>query len=72
MEPNIMDAKVDMTEIEVKECPYYLISRASLAITGAAPVPVSLPVEGQPLYFEKLLSLDEDLWVEFGFKGLKD
>jgi len=39
---------------------------------GAAPVPVSLPVEGQPLHFEKLLALDEDLWVEFPYKGLKD
>jgi len=39
---------------------------------GAVPVPVSLPVEGQPLTFEKLLAVDEALNVEFEFKGLKD
>ena len=39
---------------------------------GAAPVKVSLPLEGQPLFFEKLLALDEDLVVSFDFKGIKD
>ncbi|TNE86929.1 MAG: hypothetical protein EP330_20185 [Deltaproteobacteria bacterium] len=39
---------------------------------GAAPVQVSLPLEGQPIFFEKLLALDEDLSVSFDFKGLKD
>lgn len=38
---------------------------------GAAPVPVSLPLEGTPWSFEKLLALDEELWVEFDYKGLK-
>ena len=38
---------------------------------GAAPVEVSLPVDGQPLFFEKLLALDERLWVTFDYKGLK-
>ena len=38
---------------------------------GATPVTVSVPVEGQPLHFEKLLALGEDLWVGFDFKGLK-
>ncbi|HHO53694.1 MAG TPA: hypothetical protein ENK18_23180 [Deltaproteobacteria bacterium] len=38
---------------------------------GAAPVEVSLPVDGQPLYFEKLLALDEPLWVSFDYRGLK-
>jgi hypothetical protein len=39
---------------------------------GAAPVQVSLPLEGEPIFFEKLLALDEDLTVGFDFKGLKD
>lgn len=38
---------------------------------GAAPVSVSLPVDGQPLHFEKLLALDERLWVSFAYRGLK-
>jgi len=38
---------------------------------GATPVTVSVPVEGQPLHFEKLLALGEELWVGFEFKGLK-
>ena len=39
--------------------------------SGAEPVQVSLPLDGQPLYFEKLLALDEELWVSFDYKGLK-
>ncbi|MCA9567038.1 MAG: hypothetical protein KC656_04310 [Myxococcales bacterium] len=39
---------------------------------GAAPVQVTLPLDGQPWSFEKLLALDEPLWVEFTYKGLKD
>jgi hypothetical protein len=38
---------------------------------GAAPVQVTLPVDGQPLFFEKLLALDEKLWVTFEYRGLK-
>lgn len=38
---------------------------------GAAPVRVELPLEGQAFYFEKLLVLDERLWVGFDFGGLK-
>ncbi len=38
---------------------------------GAAPVEVSLPVDGQPLAFEKLLALDERLWVRFAYRKLK-
>jgi len=37
---------------------------------GAAPVQVSVPVDGQPVFFEKLLALDERLWVEFDYKKL--
>lgn len=39
--------------------------------TGAAPVRVELPLEGQPVFFEKLLALDEELWVSFDYSGLK-
>jgi len=38
---------------------------------GAAPVQVTVPVDGQPVYFEKLLALDERLWVAFDYKKLK-
>jgi hypothetical protein len=38
---------------------------------GAAPVKVSLPLDGQAVFFEKLLALDEDLWVSFDYKGLE-
>lgn len=38
---------------------------------GATPVAVSVPLEGQPLHFEKLLALGEDLWVGFDFAGLR-
>jgi hypothetical protein len=30
-----------------------------------------LPVDGQPILFEKLLALDERLWVSFDYRGLK-
>jgi hypothetical protein len=37
---------------------------------GAVPVAVSLPLQGTPLHFEKLLAMDEELWVGFSVKGL--
>lgn len=37
---------------------------------GVQPVRVSLPVDGWPLYFEKLLVLDEELAVSFEYKGV--
>jgi hypothetical protein len=46
------------------------IAQGSLG-AGAEPVQVHLPLDGQPVYFEKLLALDEDLWVSFAYKGLK-
>lgn len=39
--------------------------------TGSVPVPVSLPIQGDPVHFEKLLALDEPLQVEFDYKGLR-
>ncbi len=38
---------------------------------GAIPVAVSVPLEGRPVHFEKLLALGEDLWVGFDYRGLK-
>ncbi len=35
---------------------------------GAVPVAVSLPLQGTPLHFEKLLAMDEELWVGFAVK----
>jgi hypothetical protein len=39
--------------------------------SGATPVAVNVPLEGRPLYFEKLLALGEELWIGFDYKGLK-
>jgi hypothetical protein len=38
---------------------------------GAVPVPVSLPLRGKAVNFEKLLALDETLQVSFDYRGLK-
>ncbi len=39
--------------------------------SGATPVAVNVPLEGRPVYFEKLLALGEELWIGFDYKGLK-
>jgi hypothetical protein len=38
---------------------------------GAVPVPVSLPLQGREIYFERLLALDEPLEVQFKYRGLR-
>ncbi|MFZ6181523.1 hypothetical protein [Nannocystis pusilla] len=38
---------------------------------GAMPVPVSLPLQGREVHFEKLLALDEELTIGFKYRGLK-
>jgi hypothetical protein len=38
---------------------------------GAMPVPVSLPLQGREVHFEKLLALDEALKIFFRYRGLK-
>lgn len=38
---------------------------------GAMPVPVSLPLQGREVHFEKLLALDEELAIFFRYRGLK-
>jgi len=37
---------------------------------GAAPVRVTLPLEGRPVAFEKLLALSELLYVDFDYRGV--
>jgi DNA-binding MarR family transcriptional regulator len=66
MEQDNMDTKVDMTGIEVKECPYYLISRASLAITAALRRELAAAAvwDVRPAYLGVLLSL----WNEDGLR----
>jgi hypothetical protein len=39
--------------------------------SGATPVAVNVPLEGRPVYFEKLLALGEELWIGFDYRGLK-
>lgn len=41
------------------------------AAAGVEPVKVTLPIDGWPLYFEKLLVLDEQLSVEIPYKGVR-
>ncbi len=38
---------------------------------GAVPVPVSLPLQGREVNFERLLALDEPLEVSFKYRGLR-
>ncbi len=38
---------------------------------GAVPVPVSLPLQGREVHFERLLALDEPLQIAFKYRGLK-
>lgn len=38
---------------------------------GAAPVKVNLPLQGTPIYFEKLLSFKEGVEIEFEYRGIK-
>jgi hypothetical protein len=39
--------------------------------TGSVPVQVSLPLQGDAVFFEKLLALDEPLKIEFAYRGLR-
>ena len=45
--------------------------RFVLVLPAAAPVKVQLPLEGVAYNFEKLLALDERLWVGFDVRGIK-
>lgn len=39
--------------------------------TGSVPVQVSLPLQGEEVFFEKLLALEEPLTIEFQYRGLR-
>ncbi len=66
---------VEVLEVGASNAPMQQAGRAQVATgamgSGATPVQVSLPLEGQPITFEKLLALDERLWVSFDYRGLK-
>jgi hypothetical protein len=62
----IMDQVID----SVRKSGRHQVSSGALG-QGAAPVKVNLPLDGQPIFFEKLLALDERLWTSFDYKGLK-
>jgi hypothetical protein len=55
---------------EVQEQAAHQAARGGMG-DGAVPVPVSLPLRGKAVHFEKLLALEEALEVSFEFKGLK-
>ena len=38
---------------------------------GAVPVPVSLPLQGREVNFERLLALEEALTIRFKYRGLR-
>lgn len=65
----------DYFEVQAETGAYNQAANAQIAGgamgQGAEPVQVSLPLDGQPLHFEKLLALDEQLWIGFDYKGLK-
>ena len=55
---------------EAYDVPVQAQRQASGMQRGAAPVQVSVPLEGVPVFFEKLLALGEELWISFDYKGL--
>ena len=68
---------VDTSGITVPEAVYEVQQQANVQFdkdamgVGVQPVKVTLPIDGQPLYFEKLLVLDEPLTVTFPYKAAK-
>jgi hypothetical protein len=66
----------DVYRIETMSQPMNNVAQGQVANgglgDGAAPVPVSLPLRGRPVQFEKLLVLDEALTVAFDLKKLPE
>ncbi len=56
---------------EVQQQAYVQANRDGGMGEGAVPVPVSLPLQGKAVYYEKLLALDEALEIRFDYSGLK-
>ncbi len=71
-----MDAGGDMMQIQEMDGEAYGAKNApggggAAMGRGAAPVMVTLPLQGKETYFEKLLALDEPLEVRFDYRGLR-
>ncbi len=62
-----MDAMQVNAEVQMQAAQTF---SGEAAAAGVQPVKVSLPIDGYPTYFEKLLVLDEELEVSFEYKGL--
>jgi hypothetical protein len=63
-----MDAMAVNAEVQMQAAQTF---SGEAATAGVQPVKVSLPIDGYPTYFEKLLVLDEPLEVRFDYKGLE-
>ncbi len=62
-----MDAMAVNAEVQMQAAQTF---SGEATAAGVQPVRVSLPIDGYPTYFEKLLVLDEPLEVSFEYKGL--
>jgi hypothetical protein len=60
----------DVYEIQTQNAAVQMSAGHQAMGGGAVPVAVSLPLQGTPVHFEKLLVMDEKLWVSFSMKGL--
>ena len=63
-----MDAMAVNAEVQMQAAQTF---SGEATAAGVQPVKVSLPIDGYPTYFEKLLVLDEPLEVSFEYKGLE-
>ena len=63
-----MDAMAVNAEVQMQAAQTF---SGEATAAGVQPVKVSLPIDGYPTYFEKLLVLDERLEVSFDYKGLE-
>jgi hypothetical protein len=64
-----MDAMAVNAEVQMQAAQTF---SGEATAAGVQPVKVSLPIDGYPTYFEKLLVLDEPLEVSFDYKGLEN
>ena len=74
--PSYPVSSTEVLQVDAYNAPVQEVARGQASSgglgQGAAPVQVNLPLDGQTVYFEKLLILDQDdLWVSFDYKGLK-
>ncbi len=63
-----MDAMAVNAEVQMQAAQTF---SGEATAAGVQPVKVSLPIDGYPTYYEKLLVLDEPLELSFDYKGLK-